>query len=209
MTENRKLRLGAAVVQRLLPHRPPMLFVDFIAGYEPGPRPSLRAGRHIAANDATFAGHFPGLAVWPGVYTIEGLNQACNLLAVIAALQARWRDAGRDPDEVLEALRQLDQHAQLKASARADALAPLLALLADAGATIGLSAAVDVRFTAPVFPGCRLDYHVVHARADAAADRFEVEALVDGAPVARGGLLLSKGRALPARRLEPNPASGA
>ena len=196
-SDNPALRLGAAAVQRLLPHRRPMLFVDFVAGYERAARPALRAGRHISANDEVFGGHFPGFAIWPGVFTVEGLNQACNLLATISALQKAWEQTGRDPAEVLEALRQIDQKHELKPSAREDTSAPLLAVLQGAGMKVGLSVGIDVRLTAPVFGGCRLDYLVIETHVDESAARYEVEALVGSSPVARGSLTLSRPRTVP------------
>jgi 3-hydroxymyristoyl/3-hydroxydecanoyl-(acyl carrier protein) dehydratase len=195
--DNRRFRLGPATVQRLLPHRPPMLFVDFVAGYERTPRPTLRGGRHISANDDTFRGHFPDFGIWPGVYTVEGLNQACNLLATISGIEKHWVDAGRDPSEVLEALRHVDQVSELKPPLAAGAAASLVEMLRAQGAGVGFSVAIDVRLTAPVFAGSRLDYVVAEAHADEAAVRYDVEALVDGGTVARGKLMLSRPRPIP------------
>lgn len=192
--DKRRLRLGSAVVQRLLPHRAPMLFVDFVAGYERTPRPSLRAGRHISANDPTFAGHFPELGIWPGIYTVEGLNQACNLLATIGAIEKEWEGKGRDPAQVLEGLRQLDRLYELKPAVRSDAADELQEALQAPGRTMGLSAGIDIRFTSPVFPGSRLDYVVFETYARDAASIYEVEALVDGDIVAKGKVTLSRGR---------------
>jgi 3-hydroxymyristoyl/3-hydroxydecanoyl-(acyl carrier protein) dehydratase len=174
-----------------------MLFVDFVTGYERTPRPSLRAGRHISANDPTFAGHFPELGIWPGIYTVEGLNQACNLLATISAIQKEWEGKGRDPAEVLEGLRQIDQVYELKPSLRSDSAKELLEALQSTGRTMGLSVGIDVRFTSPVFPGSRLDYVVLETHAREAAMIYEVEALVEGSVVAKGKLTLSQGRPIP------------
>lgn len=197
MSAEKRFKLGPATVQRLLPHRPPMLFVDFVAGYERTPRPSLRAGRHISANDETFRGHFPGFAIWPGVYTVEGLNQACNLLAIISSIQKQWMETGRDPAQVLEGLRHIDQVSEMKPLLGAAAATPLLDALRSMGAAVGFSVGIDVRLTAPVFAGSRLDYVVSEAHIDDAAVRYDVEALVEGSPVARGKLTLSRPRPIP------------
>jgi 3-hydroxymyristoyl/3-hydroxydecanoyl-(acyl carrier protein) dehydratase len=196
-SENRRLRLGPSTVQRLLPHRAPMLFVDFVAGYERTPRPSLRAGRYISANDPTFAGHFPELGIWPGVYTVEGLNQACNLLATISALQKEWEGKGRDPAEVLEGLRQIDQLYELKPSLRSDSAKNILETLQGSGRTMGLSVGIDIRFTSPVFPGSRLEYVVFETHASEGVMIYEAEALVEGSTVAKGKLTLARGRTIP------------
>lgn len=203
-SDKRRLRLGPAVVQRLLPHRAPILFVDFVAGYERTPRPSLRAGRHISANDPTFAGHFPQLGIWPGIYTVEGLNQACNLLATLSTLQKEWEKKGRDPGEVLEGLRQLDQLYELKPSLRSDSAKEILAALQSSEQTMGLSVGIDIRFTSPVFPGCRLEYVVFETHASEAVMIYEVEALVEGSAVAKGKLTLARGRPVPSLLTSPS-----
>jgi len=174
-----------------------MLFVDFVGGYERTPRPTLRAGRHISANDDTFRGHFPDFGIWPGVYTVEGLNQACNLLATISSIEQHWIAAGRDPALALDALRHVDQVSELKPPLAAEAAAALVEMLHTKGTEVGFSVGIDVRLTAPVFAGSRLDYLVAEAHADEAAVRYEVEALVEGSTVARGKLTLSRPRPIP------------
>lgn len=196
--DSRLFRLGARAVQRLLPHRRPLLFVDFVSGYERTPRPELRAGCHISANAEVFSGHFPDFPIWPGVYTVEGLNQACNLLATVSTLQKHWENKGGDPDEVLQLLRQIDRQHQLTPRLAADPPAAFLDLLRGLGRTIGLSAAIEMRFTAPVFAGTQLDYAVAESHAGEDATRYEVEAFVAGNPVARGRLTLSRPRTVPA-----------
>ena len=68
---------------------------------------------------------------------------------------------------------------------------PLVEALARAPLA-GLCAAVDVKFLEPVYPGERLDYLVRLARADEAVWRFEVEAEVERAPVARGVYVVAR-----------------
>jgi len=136
--------------------------------------------------------------MWPGIYTVEGLNQACSLLATISALEKEWQRAGREPGEVLDGLRQLDQSFELKPAIRNEGAASVMEMVRAQARTLGLSAGIDVRFTAPVFPGCRLDYTVAEVHSEPAAMIFEVEAAVEGSGVARGRLTLSRGRQMPA-----------
>src|SRR5262249_30324140 len=83
MKTKHNLSLGPDTIQRLPPHGRPFLMVDTVEGYERAPHPTLLAARHVSANEPVFEGHFPGLHLWPGVYTIEGLGQSANLLLVI------------------------------------------------------------------------------------------------------------------------------
>jgi 3-hydroxyacyl-[acyl-carrier-protein] dehydratase len=192
---NDSLRLGADVIRHLLPHRRPFLMVDFVAAYAREPRPRLTAGRHISSNEEVFTGHFPNLSLWPGVFTIEGLGQACNILAVLVGLERAWKEQGREVDEVVAALRALERGYKLQPAASPAAAQPLVEALRTAD-LVGFSAAVDIRFLQPVFAGQRLDYLVELTHWNGDILRFEVEAQVDGAPVARGTHVSSR-RKLP------------
>jgi 3-hydroxyacyl-[acyl-carrier-protein] dehydratase len=63
---------------RLLPHRPPFLFVDRVTKLAPGK--SIVAERLLRAEEPHFAGHFPGRAIMPGVLIAEALAQTSGLL---------------------------------------------------------------------------------------------------------------------------------
>ena len=103
------LTLGPDTIELLIPHRRPFLMVDVIDGYERGSCPSLRAARHISANEPVFEGHFPGLHLWPGVLTIEGLGQSAYLLHLLWRLEQHWNEQGGNPNDVLQALRNLER----------------------------------------------------------------------------------------------------
>lgn len=189
MSTTIELSLGPDVVQRLLPHRRPFLMVDRVESLERGDG-RLRASRAISSNEPVFEGHFPGLHLWPGVYTIEGMGQTTNLLLLLLELAKGWEDIGRDAESLFEGLRNLERGCRLEPGFRpADARtfeAALAEALPTTASRMGMSAAVDVKLLAPVFAGDRLDYTCTLVRMLDDLVRFDVEAAVRGRLVARG-----------------------
>ncbi len=183
------LKLGSNVVEHLLPQRRPFLMVDFVDAFRPDPIPALEAGRHITANETFLDGHFPGLHLWPGTLTIEGLGQTATILMMLLAIRRSVQAEHGDPDAALEALRNLDRGYRLHPGYRADGTEALIARLRPLQTILAVGAAVEMKFLKPVFAGQRLDYLV--ALTDDFGDkvRFEAEACVDGVSVAAGILV--------------------
>lgn len=67
------MQLNSNQIQKILPHRYPMLLVDRVTECEPGK--SIRGIKCISANEMQFCGHFPQQHVMPGVLMIEALAQ--------------------------------------------------------------------------------------------------------------------------------------
>jgi 3-hydroxyacyl-[acyl-carrier-protein] dehydratase len=70
--------LGIEAIQALLPHRYPMLLVDRVLELEPGIR--AVALKNVTMNEPFFQGHFPGMAVMPGVMIIEAMAQVAGIM---------------------------------------------------------------------------------------------------------------------------------
>lgn len=196
------LNLGPDVIAELLPHRRPFVLVDRIVDYTPGERPSLRAQRYISANEPIFEGHFPGLHLWPGAYTVEGLGQTGNLLQLIHNLRQGFARTGRNPEEVVSGLRNLELGFTMSPGHKPEASGGLLELLRspDFPPRAGLFAAVNVKLLAPVFAGQRLDYLATLTHVVEGTVRWEVEASVDGKVAARGAMSATSAIPMPLRR---------
>ena len=169
----RPLTLDAEGVRRLLPHRPPLLLVDGVEAISTEP-PALRAFKRVTVDEPVFAGHFPGRAIWPGVYSIEGLAQTCGLLGALLAAPSSWAESSDAPEAAASPARQ-----------RENGIAPALT-----GAAV--LAAADVKLKLPVFAGQRLDYLVVLTHTVDTVFRFDVEAAVGGQVAAKGTLTLAQ-----------------
>jgi 3-hydroxyacyl-[acyl-carrier-protein] dehydratase len=66
-------------IQEFLPHRYPFLLIDKVVECEPGVR--LVGVKNVTYNEPFFQGHFPHMAIFPGVLILEALAQATGLLA--------------------------------------------------------------------------------------------------------------------------------
>lgn len=65
-------------IQKILPHRYPMLLVDKVVEMEEGKR--IVTIKNVTANEPFFQGHFPSNPIMPGVLITEALAQTGAIL---------------------------------------------------------------------------------------------------------------------------------
>ena len=66
-------------IQKILPHRYPMLLVDRITSLEP--KDMIIGYKNVSISEQVFQGHFPNHPIYPGVMILEGMAQAGGILA--------------------------------------------------------------------------------------------------------------------------------
>ncbi len=71
-------KMGIRAIQRLMPHRYPMLLVDRVVEIEGGQR--AVGIKNVTINEPFFEGHYPGTPIMPGVLIVEAMAQLGGLL---------------------------------------------------------------------------------------------------------------------------------
>lgn len=66
-------------IHKILPHRPPFLFVDRILDLSDT---QIVGVKNVTINEGFFMGHFPGEPIMPGVIQIETMAQVGGILAL-------------------------------------------------------------------------------------------------------------------------------
>ena len=147
----------------------PMIMVDRILIYQ---YPEVIAERYITANDFAFVGHFPHVKMWPGVLTIEGLRQTCEL-----AIQLHYLEEQNLMD-TLYTLQKSPTHFSSEEQER------ILVALREQESTSVQTQRLNVKLLAPVFAGCLMRYHI-HKK-NPTSREWTVSARVEERTVAKG-----------------------
>jgi len=71
--------LDSSSIIRILPQKPPAVYVDRVVELSPGERILIQ--KNVSMGDPCLEGHFPGFPRMPGTALLEIMIQACCLLA--------------------------------------------------------------------------------------------------------------------------------
>ena len=72
------MQLGFEEIKKLIPQRFPFIMIDRIIDLDPGKE--AVAVKNVSGNDIFFLGHFPDVAIMPGVAIIEAMAQTAIVL---------------------------------------------------------------------------------------------------------------------------------
>jgi 3-hydroxymyristoyl/3-hydroxydecanoyl-(acyl carrier protein) dehydratase len=169
--------IGADVIAYLIPVKHPLIMVDRIINYHSFPL-SLIAERYISANEPVFIGHFPNMKLWPGVYTLEGLRQACWLLEVLNKL---------DKADLLIGLTELHDRQVLRPKINHELCRRVIDFLKTIQSLEPSLFSMRVKLLDPVFAGTLVRYQVI--RNDQVSHGWSVNATVEGKLIAKGSII--------------------
>jgi 3-hydroxyacyl-[acyl-carrier-protein] dehydratase len=82
--------LDVAQIKKLLPHRPPMLFVERLTDIVK--MESATGWKAVSINEPYFQGHFPDYAVMPGVLIVEAMAQTAGAVVMHSLGLEREKD---------------------------------------------------------------------------------------------------------------------
>ena len=78
MSDEVAIRADLAMIKRMIPHRYPFLLVDKVVDMVANSRAT--GIKNVTVNEPYFVGHFPGMPVFPGVYSLESMAQTAAIL---------------------------------------------------------------------------------------------------------------------------------
>lgn len=165
--------LGAEAINLISRAHYPMILVDRILAFH---FPEVISERYISANDFAFVGHFPTLKIWPGVLTIEGLRQTCELASQLHYLEEQ---------DLLGALYCFQKS---PASFSPKERARIEHALREKEVTNVRTQNLNIKLLAPVFAGCLMRFHIYKQKPD--ASRWTASAKVGERIVAKGYISL-------------------
>ena len=177
--DNDQFVIGADVMAYLIPVKHPMIMIDKVISYHSEPL-SLIAERYVSANEPVFVGHFPNMKLWPGIYTFEGLRQACYLLHTLHELEEA---------ELLKGLTELHNRQILRPQINRDLCQSVIDFLKSRKMCDPDLFSINIKLLEPVFAGSLIKYHCYRENDDHHC--WSVKAMVDERLIAKGIIIQS------------------
>ena len=177
--ENDQFIIGADVISYLTPFKYPLIMVDRIVKYNSNPL-FLIAERYVSANEPAFVGHFPNMKLWPGVFTLEGLRQACFLLSLMKELEEA---------NLLKGLRELHNRQIFRPHINHELCQSVIDYLEVRKLHDADLYSTSIKFLEPVFAGSLITYSCMRDENDLHC--WSVKALVDDRLIAKGRIIQS------------------
>ena len=175
--ENNPFVIGADVITYLSGLKHPLIMVDRIIDYNSDSL-GLVAERYVSANEPVFVGHFPNLKLWPGIYTLEGLRQACYLLNILRKLEEA---------DLLKGLLELNNRQLLRPHINHELCASAIDYLKYNKTVDPDLFSIRIKLLEPVFAGSLITYHCSRKKND--PNCFSVKAAVDDRLIAKGEVI--------------------
>lgn len=75
---SKKIIYDTEAIKKILPHRPPFLFVDHVVSFTRDKK--IETERYLHKDEPFFKGHFPEKPIMPGVLVTDALAQTSGLL---------------------------------------------------------------------------------------------------------------------------------
>jgi 3-hydroxymyristoyl/3-hydroxydecanoyl-(acyl carrier protein) dehydratase len=171
--------IGADVIAYITRVKHPMIMVDRIISYHSDPL-SLIAERYVSANEPAFTGHFPNMKLWPGIYTLEGLRQACHILHILQELEKA---------DLLKGVIELNNRQTLRPRINHELCQSVIDYLKNRKMSDPDFFSMNIKFLEPVFAGSLIKYHC--CRDDEDLHSWSVQAVVDERIIAKGIIIQS------------------
>ena len=173
-SKHKKIFFGPEIISKLISTDYPMIMVDKVTEFDSS-NLTLSAERYISANEPVFIGHFPEFKLWPGIYTIEGLSQCCNIFKMLVEV---------DEKELLPDLIELQKLFMLKPYVDITLHRKILDLLENANTKNPKKYKIRVKLLNPVFAGCLMKYRIKLIKGN--PTKWMVTSTVEGKVVAEG-----------------------
>lgn len=160
----KKLSFTSKEIQKMLPHKFPILLLDKCYDVEPGVKGI--GVKNFTINEWFFQGHFPDNPIVPGVLIIESMAQ---LTAIVYLSKIFAQD---------------DTGTNQKTFSEAD--------LEKVAEKVGYLVKVDVKFVSPVLPGEQVLLYAEIFKKIGSLSYVKVMAKVENSPIAEGRLIVSE-----------------